>query len=336
MRFLNSHIALLDKSHLDEIKLFDERIQMRSSFFSLQTKHLPDPIDMIQRKSESFFCYGFFIQDKMEGYAVIYQEKRFVQGKESLVWSTARARLSKEAFGLGFLLRLSEELHVKSWFQGHGYAYTLKGNRAIEKYISRSFKKFPNFPMMQFSKDNTIFIKPTCFPIALKKSLNKNLDIQKTNISSNLLSFLLEEHSHYHLGRVYSMEYLNQLNSLPGATWFIATEKGIIKGALFVWDSFKRNPSTIHISRYSWQPKIISISEFAVKENDKSIWLSLLEHVRQYAKEKHIYWIQCGGDKDHPIHQIVRFPKLQVHSRLLEFNKSNLTPSLHWCDSDLF
>jgi len=338
MNFLNSQIKLLNETHLEEIKKLDERIQMRSSLFSLHTMHLPDPIEMIQRKSESFFCYGFFIRNQIEGYAVIYREKRFVEGKETLVWSAGRVRLSKKAFGLGFLLRLSEEAKVKSWFQGHGYAYTLKGNKEIENYISRSFKKFPSFPIMQLSKSNTVFIKPTCFPFASKRALDQNLEIQKTDASNNekFLSFLLEEHSHYHLGRVYSKEYLDRLNTLPGATWFTATENGVLKGALFAWDSFQRNPSTVQISKYSWQPKIISISEFAVKNNEKTTWLSLLEKVRSHAKEKRISWIQCGGDESHPLHHIVKFPKLQIHSHLLEFNSKETTPLLHWCDSDLF
>lgn len=338
MHFLNSHIALLNETNLDEIKFFDERIQMHSSFFSLQTIHLPDPIDMIKRKSESFFCYGFFIRDKIEGYAVVYQEKRFVQGKEVLIWSAGRVRLSKKGLGFGFLLRLSEQLEVKSWFKSHGYAYTLKGNKDVEKYISRFFKKFPDFPVMQLSGKNTIFIKPTWFPFALKGSFKKGLVVKKAKGSdySHLLSFLLEEHQHYHLGRVYSMDYLNRLNELPGATWFIAIESEKIKGAVFVWDSFKRNASSIQISKFSWQPKIISISEFAVKENEKSIWLSLLEKARRHAKAKHVFWLQCGGDDQHPLHQMVSFPKFQIHSHLLEFNCKNTIKPLHWCDSDLF
>lgn len=334
MLFRKSRIALLNKTDIDQIKKFGERIQMHSSFYSLQTRHLPDPLYMIQRKSEAFLCYGFYVDQKLEGYAVAYQEKRFVRGKETLVWSIGRVRISKEGVGFGFLLRLTELLSVNKWFSEYGYAYTLKGNRSVEKYASRFFIKFPHFPVMKLTRKNTIFIRPTIFPFTKKEPF----EIKKTEQSDypELLSFLLEEHKHYHLGRVYSMEFLQWLNELPGAIWFIALKNNEIKGAVFLWDSFEMNLSSIQILKISFQPKIVSISEFAVTENDKRVWLSLLESARKHAKKKHVFWIQCGGDQQHPLHKMISFPKFQIHSHLIEFNSDQSFDTLHWCDSDLF
>jgi hypothetical protein len=278
-------------------------------------------------------AYGFFIDERLVGYGMIWEKEAYINGSPKLVGYFANLYIKKEARKMGWLYRASESLFSDIMERTNiGYATIVQGNRDSESLVGRRIEKFPFMP---HSASVGLYLIENILVTFKKrpKTKDRRPKLITRRASSEDLSTVAElldmEYRQRLFGRVLNAEKLQKLiEARPGfeiGDYWVAERDGVIVGVCSAWDV--KEIRKIRVMEYRKQflwitrlyklmrpifrfPKLpkkgdafkeIIINDFACKYRDPEILKSMLIHLYNKARKEGYNMVQIGSYAGDPI-----------------------------------
>jgi GNAT superfamily N-acetyltransferase len=301
---------------------------MESDGLTLCLDRSPDMLAVPKLFFDSFKCFGFFMDERLVGYAMICRKEVYVHGKPREIGYLANMYVLPEARKRGWLYKASEPLFKEALQEvGLGYAVTLVGNKKTETMIGRRIQKFPFIP---FSKIIGINIVHNIL-ITFDKRNRSSWTVSPATLSDipQIARLLDEEFRGRLFGPVMTeRNLLKTIANRPGfsvSDYYVAKKDGRIVGVCSAWDvSAIRN---VRVMAYHKQLRLIKvlhgivapvmgfpalpepgepfreivINDYGIENRDPRILKALISHIYHEKRKMGYNMVQIGSYEGDPI-----------------------------------
>lgn len=212
---------------------------MESDGLSLCFDRTPDIFAVPSLFFKEFKAFGFFMDEKLVGFAMICRKFLYVNGLPREVGYLANMYVRPEGRKRGWLYKASEHLFREVLDEvGFGFATTVRGNRNSESMIGRRIAKFPFIPHSRVTRDLEIIN----ILITFRKRRKNPYHIRKANEADipGIARILDDEYKNRLFGPIYNTEELKKTIILrPGfsvSDYYIAENNHCLVGVCSAWD----------------------------------------------------------------------------------------------------
>lgn len=301
---------------------------MESDGLSLCLDRSPDIFAIPALFFEQHKAFGFFIGDRLAGFAMICRKNLYVNGLPREIGYLANMYVRPDGRKRGWLYKASEPLFREVLEEvGFGFATTVKGNRNTEPMIGRRIQKFPFIPHSVIIKD--LIIKNILITFR-KRSKSHYLIRQATDSDIPEIARLLDDEYRNRLfGPVMKEAELRKtIATRPGfsiSDYYLAEKDDRVIGVCSAWDlSQIRN---VRVMAYRGQYRLIKVfygivapllgfpplpkpgeafreitlNDFAVENHDPSILEALLCRIYIDYRKKGYNLIQIASFTGDPL-----------------------------------
>jgi GNAT superfamily N-acetyltransferase len=213
---------------------------MESDGLTLCLDRSPDIFAVPRLFFDTFNAYGFFMDDRLAGFAMICRKKLYVNGIPREIGYLANLYVRPEARKKGWLYKASEPLFKQVMEEiGFGYATTVKGNRNTEPMVGRRIRKFPFIPHSK----TIIDLEIKNILITFKKKQDKKYSVRRAteNDIPEISRLLDSEYKSRLFGPISTPGDIERLLSKrPGFTisdYYLAELQGRVVGVCSAWDN---------------------------------------------------------------------------------------------------
>jgi GNAT superfamily N-acetyltransferase len=329
----------------------------------------PDIFFILRQKSEALQCIGFFLGEKLEGFAIMLHRKVLVNGTSRMVKYFGYLVVSPSARGRGFISRISDYFFSDPLEKSrYGYSVIMSGNQAALKLLNRFHPKYPNMPhskMIAYWQVQNIFLTFRIYH-------DSRYTIRHAELSDidAIVQLLKDEYKRRLFGSVVTretiMHFLSVLPDFEIGNYYIAESGKEIVGVCCAWDmtqvkknrvveySPKLKRTRFLVNAFSFLlnfPRLpsegeafrdVSITEYAVKNRDPIILSALLNKIHHEYRKRKYHLMIFGCPSDDPIKKATRhFVSRSVISQIHIFSGSKDTierfenENLPWIDMAL-
>jgi len=301
---------------------------MESDGLTLCLDRSPDMLVVPKLFFDSFKCYGFFMDDRLVGYAMICRKKLYVNSQPREIGYLANMYVLPEARKKGWLYKASESLFKEALEEvGLGYAVTMFGNKKTETMIGRRIQKFPFIPFSKIIGINAV----QNILITFDKRNRSSWTVSPATLSDiPQIARLLDEEFR---GRLFGpvMTERNLLKTIadrPGfsvSDYYIAKKDGRIVGVCSAWDvsairkvrvmAYRKQYRLIKVLHGMVAPVLgfpalpatgepfreIVINDFGMENRDPRILKALITHVYHEKRKLGYNMVQIGSYEGDPI-----------------------------------
>lgn len=367
MEYRKSRLAVLSSEHDQALANLLTRPEMKTDQLRITTQRWPDVCFLPKLKSDQLLPIGLFVNEKLSGFALFGMEQRWVAGQRQSVWSLSRVYVAPEARGLGFILRLGDVPEVAELTRGRlGYANVIVGNRQVESYLNREFRRFPSLPKVIACRSNVTSVRPAIFlprrssQLTVRQAKRKDADV--------ILHLLRQQSQRLSLGKQWDRQRLeNETVSRPGtnwSNWWIAEQAGQAVGTVFAWESSRCNRCYVHNLGVFWRllirvwnsvcrrigfPRLpregevvpmVSFTDLCMETDTPQVARTFVSTIGAWARKRGLPLLSLSTDVNDPAQQAFRSIlgfQLQSHLLLMsdQSQPDSLTSGIHYCDSDL-
>lgn len=212
---------------------------MESDGLSLCLDRTPDIFAIPVLFFKDFKAFGFFIDDRLVGFAMICRKILYVNGIPLEIGYLANMYVRPDSRKRGWLYKASEPLFREVLEEvGFGFATTVKGNRNTETMVGRRIPKFPFIPHSLLTKDLEIinilitFRKRGKFPYHIRRAVESDIP--------GIARMLDQEYKTRLFGPVYTVDELQKtIAARPGfsvSDYYIAEKSNRMVGVCSAWD----------------------------------------------------------------------------------------------------
>lgn len=212
---------------------------MESDGLSLCFDRTPDIFAVPALFCKKFKGFGFFMDEKLVGFAMICHKILYVNGLPREVGYLANMYVRPEGRKRGWLYKASEQLFREVLEEvGFGFATTVRGNRNAEAMIGRRIAKFPFIPHSRVTRDLEILN----ILITFRKRKKIPYQIRRANEADipEIARILNQEYKNRLFGPVYTSEELQKTIILrPGfsvSDYYVAENNHCLVGVCSAWD----------------------------------------------------------------------------------------------------
>jgi hypothetical protein len=204
-----------------------------------------------------FKAFGFFLDDRLVGYAMICRKNVYVNGLPREIGYLANLYVRPEARKRGWLYKASESLFREALEEvGFGFALTVKGNRNTETMIGRRIMKFPWIPHSAITSDLEVknilitFQKRVKHPYRIRRASEKDIPA--------IAALLDREYQTRLFGTICTEAELEKIiTARPGfhvSDYYLAETDGRIVGVCSAWDISKLRKVRVmaYRGKYRW------------------------------------------------------------------------------------
>jgi len=275
----------------------------------------PDIFFLPSLMSEKLRCCGFFLRNKLEGFAMMLNRKVFVNGDIKLVPYFGYLVVSRNARGRGFLYKMSDFFFDEySHPASVGYFIVMHGNTAAIRLLNRFHPKYPRVPyskLIGYWKVHNRLLFFSC-----RKNSKYRLRKAQLPDTERIVKLLQDENRNRLFGSVVTKEAIIRYTKfLPGfdvSNFYLAEQENEIVGVCCAWDmsavktnrvvEYNRKLRIIRFAfnglavllRYPPLPpkgepfRNVTITDYAVKNRDPAILKTLLDRIHNdYRKKKY-------------------------------------------------
>ena len=318
---------------------------MESDGLSVCLDRSPDMLAVPKLFFESFRAFGFFMDERLIGYAMVCRKKLYVNGIPREIGYLANMYVLPEGRKKGWLYRASEPLFREVLEEaGLGYATTMKGNRKTEPMIGRRIEKFPFIPHSKIIGVNCIHNILITFR---RREVSGYRVRRATESDIGEISRLLDaEYRNRLFGPVMTEEnLLKTIARRPGfsiSDYFVAEKDGKIVGTCSAWDisairklrvmAYRKEYRAIKLAYGLVAPVLgfpalpepgdtfreMVINDFGVEGRSPEILRALVTHLYILCRERGYNMLMIGSDERDPILAATRgFVKQPLRSHVI-------------------
>jgi len=288
----------------------------------------PDIFFLPSIMSEKIRCCGFFVKNKLEGFAMMLGRKVFIHGDIILVPYFGYLVLSQNARGKGFLYKMSDFFFDEYSHQASvGYFIVMHGNIAAKKLLNRFHPKYPRMPYSKLIGYWKVHNRLLIF----KLRENSKYRVRKAQLpdTGRIVQLLQDENRNRLFGSVVTREaMIHYTKVLPGFNLeniYLAEQEDEIVGVCCVWDMSA--VKTNRVVEYSRKLKIlrfafnalavllrypplpsagepfrdVTITDYAVKNRDPAILKTLLDRIHNDYRRKKYHTMILGHALNDPL-----------------------------------
>jgi hypothetical protein len=253
-------IREINKSWNDQMLKILQDSPVESGGLKICFDKSPNIFLISELKSEDYKCIGFFMDNRLIGFAMLISYNAYVNGSPEIVMYLCNMYIKKEGRGKQFYFRASDIFYKNTYKNSTlGYTLIMKGNKPAESYIG---KRDCNYKYLPYSKSIANLMVKNLL-ITFKKKENSKFNIRQANESDikQIVNILCEDFQKRLFAPVMNeMIFRKNLASKPGfdiSNYYLAENNGQIIGVCSVWDTqpIKQN----RVIKYSIKLKIIRI-----------------------------------------------------------------------------
>jgi hypothetical protein len=306
---------------------------MESDGLSVCLDRSPNMLAVPKQLFDSWKAFGFFMEERLVGYAMVCRKKLYVNGVPREIGYLANMYVLPEGRKLGWLYRASEPLFRQVLQEaGLGYATTMKGNRKTEPMIGRRIGKYPFIPHSRIIGVNCIHN----ILITFRRRVSKEYRIRRaTEDDLPEISGLLDnEYRNRLFGPVMTpLELAKTIIRRPGfdiSNYYLAEKEGRIVGTCSAWDVSEFRKLRVMAYRKGYRlAKLVYgiaapvlgfpalpepghafremvINDFATEGRSPEILRALITHIYMVCRQEDYNMLMVGSDERDPILEATR------------------------------
>lgn len=306
---------------------------MESDGLSLCLDRSPDIFAVPLLFFKEFKAFGFFMDDRMVGFAMVCRKNLYVNGQSREIGYLANMYVRPEGRKRGWLYKASESLFREVLEEvGFGFATTVKGNRNTEPMIGRRIPKFPFIPHSVTTRD--IEIKNIL--VTFRKRGQHTYAIRRATVSDipAIARILDQEYKTRLFGPVCSVEEIQKtIAARPEFTvsdYYLAEKDNRLVGVCSAWDNSQIRKVRVMAYRKKYRvvkfiyglvapifkfPSLpepgeafreISLNDFAVENRDPLILEAILFRIYADCRAKGYNMLQIASYEGDPLLKATR------------------------------
>ncbi len=340
----------IDEKWNEQMLSIVERSPIEAGGLKIVFDRRPDIFFLPRIRSKKFRCAGFFVRDRLGGFAMMLEKELFVKGTPQTVLYFGNLVVAPFARRKGFFYRLSD-FFLKDLPENirFGYAVILSGNENAKRLLNRFHPRYPNMPhsriIGRWRVKNIILARSFC-----RKSKYTVRHARMEDIGA-IARLLGNEYKTRLFGPVVTPEsILENLKIWPDFSidnYYVAEAHGEIVGVCCAWDMapVKKNRVLSYGRQFAWKralihfsapffhyPKLpangepfreVTITDYAVRDRNPDILQALLLKIFREYRQKRYHLLIFGFPEKDPLGVAVRpFPSQSVVSEIILFSKS--------------
>jgi GNAT superfamily N-acetyltransferase len=322
------HIEPVDRSHNTELLNILRSSPINTKNLTVCFDRQPDFFRLPEIRYNSYFYYGFFRLEQLNGFCGIGYHEAMVNGSREMVFHMRDYYVSQEARGKGFGYKVTENFFKETSARSVvGYVIIMAGNKPSLHYVGRRNDAFPYIPysriINQLDVRNIMLIWPV--------SISHDYIIRKADIKDipEIVALLNKEHRDRLFGNLYDetsfQNYLSRQGMEINNYYLAFDRKGIPCGVCAARDcsSFKQTrvlrygkkflPAKILYKSLSLlfqlSPlpvngecfKDLIITDYASRDRNSGIMNALLRSIYNEFRKKGFQNMMWGSSADDPL-----------------------------------
>jgi hypothetical protein len=330
---LSVTIREIDETYKSDMLAIMDRSPMQSRTIQLSTDRHPDIFRLPTFYYDNFQYFGFFVEDKLLGFALLAIKQSLVNGELKPVFhftdfyldKTLRRRNLYYLSGPYIYGQLPGDCKI-------GYGIFIKGNVPIRAIAEKTETRMEGVPVTRHAATFNVYSLFLMF----KKRIKSRFVVRQAqeNDLGRMVELLAKDHKDRLFGRDITKEsFLQQIETSPDLSlddYVVALEDGNIIGMVGVWET--RSFNRIKIVKYGWGFKVVRlihsiaaalfgfrplpqegrhmqgvfIRDAAIVDHDPAVLRALIAHVYERYRTRDQHVIYCGLVKGDPLEQAMK------------------------------